>query len=92
MLRSSRAENKTINSNMRDHQHNIGEAVMLKFKIVKVHSFRIGDNRYSKGEILELSEEDAERFRNSGNLKKCVEKAEPQKFLFLVPKQVTLLN
>ena len=38
---------------------------MPKFKIVKVHSFRIRDKRYSKGEVFELSEEDAERFKGA---------------------------
>ena len=38
---------------------------MPKFKIVKVHSFRIDDKRYSKGEIVELSTEDAERFKGA---------------------------
>jgi hypothetical protein len=38
---------------------------MPKFKIVKVHSFRIGDKRYAKSEIVELSEEDAERFKGA---------------------------
>ncbi len=38
---------------------------MPRFKIVKVQSFRIGDKRYSKGEVVELSEEDAERFKGA---------------------------
>ena len=38
---------------------------MPKFKIVKVHSFRIRDKRYSKGEIVELSEDDAERLKGA---------------------------
>ncbi len=50
---------------MRDHRHNVGETVMPKFKIVKVHSFRIGDKRFSKGDVVELSEEDAERFKGA---------------------------
>ena len=54
MLRGSGAENKETNSNMRDHRHNVGEIAMPKFKIVKVHSFRIGDKRYSKDEIVEF--------------------------------------
>jgi len=41
---------------------------MPKFKIVKVHSFRIDDKRYSKGEVVELSEEDAERFKGTDYL------------------------
>ncbi len=50
---------------MRDHRHNVGEIVMPKLKIVKVQSFRMRDKRYSKGEIVELSEEDAERFKGA---------------------------
>jgi len=38
---------------------------MPKFKIVKVHSFRIGNKRYAKGEIIELSEEDTERLKGA---------------------------
>ena len=65
---------------------------MPRFKIVKVHSFRIRDKRYSKGEIVELSKEDAEHFkgadlkqlRNSQNLKKRVKKAEQPKFPFFL--------
>jgi len=38
---------------------------MPKFKIVKVHSFRIGSKRYAKGETIELSEEDAERLKGA---------------------------
>jgi len=38
---------------------------MPKFKIVKVHSFRIGNKRYAKGETIELSEEDAERLKGA---------------------------
>jgi len=56
VLRGSGAEDKATNSNMRDHRHNVGETVMPKFKIVKVYSFRIGDRRYGKGEVVELSE------------------------------------
>ena len=91
MLRGSGAENKETNSNMRDHQHNVGETVMPKFKIVKVHSFRIGGKRYAKGDVVELSEEDAERFKGADFLEpveeerkpeKCVEKAEYPKFAF----------
>ena len=59
------AEDKETNSDMRDHRNNVGEIAMPKFKIVKVHSFRIGDKCYAKGEIVELSEEDAERFNGA---------------------------
>jgi len=38
---------------------------MPKFKIVKVHSFRIGNKRYAKGETIELSEEDTERLKKA---------------------------
>lgn len=38
---------------------------MPKFKIVKVYCFRIGKKRYSKGDIIELSEEAAERFKGA---------------------------
>jgi hypothetical protein len=38
---------------------------MPKFRIVKVHSFRIGNKRYAKGETIELSEEDAKRLTPS---------------------------
>lgn len=38
---------------------------MPKFKIVKVHSFRIGNKRYNEGDIIELSKEDAERFKGA---------------------------
>jgi len=38
---------------------------MPRFKIVKVHSFRIGKKRYAKGDVIELSEEDAERFKGA---------------------------
>jgi len=50
---------------MRDYWHNVGELAMPKFKIVKVHSFRIGNKRYAKGETIELSEEDAERLKGA---------------------------
>ncbi len=79
MLRGSGAENKATNSNMRDHRHNVGETAMPKFKIVKVHSFRIGDKRYSKDEILELSEEDAERFKGADFLEPMEEQRKPEK-------------
>ncbi|MDI6905729.1 MAG: hypothetical protein QMD13_09670 [Candidatus Bathyarchaeia archaeon] len=52
---------------------------MPKFKIVKVHSFRIGDKRYSKGEVVELSEEDAERLTPSDFLEPIQESAEEPK-------------
>lgn len=64
---------------MRDHWHNVGEIVMPKFKIVKVHSFRIGDKRYSKGEIVELFEGDAERFKGADFLKPIKEQRKPGK-------------
>jgi hypothetical protein len=38
---------------------------MSKFRIVKVHSFRIGNKRYAKGETIEPSEEDAERLKGA---------------------------
>jgi len=80
VLLSSGAEDKEANSNMRDHGHNVGEMVMPKFKIVKVHSFRIGDKRYSKGEVVELSEEDAERFKGADFLEPIVEqRSKPEK-------------
>jgi len=53
--------------------------VMLKFKIVKVHSFRIGDKRYAKGEVVELSEEDAERFEGADFLEPVEEEQKPGK-------------
>ena len=53
---------------------------MPKFKIVKVHSFRIRDKRYSKGEIVELSEEDAERFKGADFLEPMKEqRSKPEK-------------
>jgi len=52
---------------------------MPKFKIVKVHSFRIRDKRYSKGDTIELSEEDAERFKGADFLKPIVEQRKPEK-------------
>ena len=64
---------------MRDYRHNVGEIVMPKFKIVKVHSFRIGDKRYSKGEVVELSEEDAERFKGADFLEPIPEEPQPEK-------------
>ena len=64
---------------MRDHRHNVGETAMPKFKIVKVHSFRIGDKRYNKGEIIELSEDDAEHFKGADFLEPIVEQRRPEK-------------
>ena len=53
---------------------------MPKFKIVEVHSFRIGDKRYSKGEIVDLSEEDAERFKGADFLEPIEEQqSKPEK-------------
>jgi hypothetical protein len=59
---------------MRDYWHNVGELAMPKFKIVKVHSFRIGNKRYAKGETIELSEEDAERLKGADFLEPAKEK------------------
>ena len=50
---------------------------MPRFKIVKVHSFRIGKKRYAKGDTIELSEEDAERFKGADFLQ-LVEKQKPK--------------
>jgi hypothetical protein len=50
---------------------------MSKFRIVKVHSFRIGNKRYNKGETVELSEEDAKRLTPSDFLEPVP--VEPQK-------------
>jgi len=58
---------------MRDYWHNVGELAMPKFKIVKVHSFRIGNKRYAKGETIELSEEDAERLKGADFLESVKE-------------------
>ncbi|MGF3572209.1 MAG: hypothetical protein ACQXXG_02130 [Candidatus Bathyarchaeia archaeon] len=52
---------------------------MAKFKIVKVHSFRIGSKRYAKGEIIELSEEDAERLKGADFLEPIKEESETEK-------------
>jgi len=91
VLRGSCAEDTATDSDMRDHGHNVGEIVMPKFKIVEVHSFRICDKRYAKGEIVELSEEDTERFKGADFLEPIVEqrklekasrKAEQPKFPF----------
>jgi hypothetical protein len=90
MLRSSGAPSKETDGNMRDYfylievtqnnRHNVGEIVMPKFKIVKVHSFRIGDKRYAKGDVVELSEEDAERLRGADFLKPMEEhQSKPEK-------------
>ena len=38
---------------------------MPKFKIVKVHSFRVGGKRYNKGDTIELSDVDAKRLAPS---------------------------
>jgi len=64
---------------MRDHRHNVGETAMPKFKIVKVHSFRIGDKRYSKGDIIELSEEDTERLKGADFLEPIQKQRKPEK-------------
>ena len=64
---------------MRDHRHNTGETAMPKYKIVKVHSFRIGVKRYAKGEVVELSEEDAERFKGTDFLELMEEQRKPEK-------------
>ena len=53
--------------------------VMPRFKIVKVHSFRIRDKRYSKGDIIELSEEDAKRFQGADFLEPMKEQRKPEK-------------
>jgi len=79
MLRGGGAENKETDSNMRDHGHNVGETAMPKFKIVKVDSFRIRDKRYNKGDIVELSEEDAERFKGADFLEPMEEQRKPEK-------------
>jgi hypothetical protein len=64
---------------MRDNGHNVGELAMPKFKIVKVHSFRIGNKRYAKGETIELSEEDAERLKGADFLALISEESETEK-------------
>jgi len=56
---------------------------MPRFKIVKVHSFRIRDKRYAKDKIVELSEEDAERFKGTDFLEPIEEQPKPGK----VPKK-----
>ena len=50
---------------------------MPKFRIVKVHSFRIGNKRYNKGETVELSGEDVKRLTPSDFLEPVP--VEPQK-------------
>jgi len=52
---------------------------MPKFKIVKVHSFRIRDKRYAKDEVVQLSDEDAERFKGADFLEPIVEQRKPEK-------------
>ena len=52
---------------------------MPKFKIVKVHSFRIGDKRYAKDDVVELSEENAERFKGADFLELIEEQRKPEK-------------
>jgi len=79
MLRGGGAEDKATDSNMRDHRHNVGEIVMPKYKIVKVHSFRINDKRYAKDEVVELSEEDAERFKGADFLEPMKEQRKQEK-------------
>jgi len=44
-----------------------------------VHSFCIRDKRYSKGEVVELSEEDAERFKGADFLEPMKEQRKPEK-------------
>jgi hypothetical protein len=51
---------------------------MPKFKILKVHSFRIDDKRYSKGDMIELSEEDAKRLTPSDFLEPVPEEPQAQ--------------
>ena len=51
---------------------------MPKFKIVKVHSFRIRDKRYNKGDIIELSEEEAERFKGADFLEPTEKEQRPK--------------
>jgi hypothetical protein len=52
---------------------------MPKFKIVKVHSFRIDNKRYAKGETIELSEEDAERLKGADFLEVIPKETETEK-------------
>jgi len=79
VLRGSGAPDKETNSDMRGHRHNVGETAMPRFKVVKVHSFRIRDKRYAKGEVVELSEEDAERFEGADFLEPIEEEQKPGK-------------
>ncbi|MFQ6064128.1 MAG: hypothetical protein ACE5L6_01495 [Candidatus Bathyarchaeia archaeon] len=53
---------------------------MQKFKVVKVHSFHYKDKRYAQGEIVELSDEDAERYAKLDFLEPVKDpKKEPEK-------------
>jgi hypothetical protein len=51
---------------------------MAKFKIVKVHSFRIGGKRYNKGDVIELSDVDAKRLAPSDFLEPVPEEPQAQ--------------
>jgi hypothetical protein len=51
---------------------------MAKFKVVKVHSFRLGGKRYSKGDTIELSEVDAKRLAPSDFLEPVPEEPQAQ--------------
>ena len=64
---------------MRDYRHNVGELAMPKFKLVKVHSFRVGDKRYNKGDTIELSDVDAKRLAPSDFLEPVPEEPEKPK-------------
>ena len=63
---------------MRGYGHYVGELAMAKFKVVKVHSFRIGGKRYNKGDTIELSEEDAKRLAPSDFLEPVAEEPQAQ--------------
>ena len=63
---------------MRSHRHNVGELAMPKFKIVKVHSFRLGDKRHNKGDTIELSDVDAKRLAPSDFLEPVPEEPQAQ--------------
>ena len=63
---------------MRDYRHNVGELAMAKFRIVKVHSFRVGDKRYNKGDTIELSDVDAKRLAPSDFLEPVPEQPQAQ--------------
>ena len=63
---------------MRSHRHYVGELAMAKFKVVKVHSFRIGGKRYNKGDTIELSEEDAKRLTPTDFLEPVPEEPQAQ--------------